>query len=519
MLTHVYAILNGRTKSVSVGDIEKLRYRPHLFCRLCGEDVSFVEASECRCAFFRHTPNPGKTCLEKSDGTWYGAVPVRQKAQRFDFFVRLDPQRLHGRNPSVTVEIAIPPIGDSERNELLVAGAQFVVRTGQQTLASYNADRLSDGGRSYIQIGCCFAGKYNLSIEKEKRACCSRFNNPSIDGFDECGMLFSMETGRRIPFRAEVYVGIPYVWVGKRGNAPWTISDVEASCVTQCPNGWCAYRVKASRLSDYAIARFIKFGAALCERGDAAYPLWPCFVRRGDLVCLAPNERVFYGVKADAPARGIFTDVGNEGKFCGISVGDLSCPTPFLYSPYGEDGVVARDVEIWKETFHGEAMEPSVEIWAPDSHDDDRSVPFGVLDRLPIRRRLGVRGRSEGFVEICSLGGLRQRRALKAQDMIAIDVEWGMALAVYQGLDLVGEVVFKKPRAQQTSEVTLSQTEKRWLFCTDVSSGISGGVPHRLLPRIAGSTELHKRLLHRGFADSVSHRTIAVIRKRLNKKG
>lgn len=517
MLTHVYAILNGRTKSVSVGDIEKLRYRPHLFCRLCGEDVSFVEASECRCSFFRHTPNPGKTCLEKSDGTWYGTVPVRQKTQRFDFFVRLDPQRLHEINPSVAVEIAIPPIGDSERKELV--GTKVVVRTNHRTLATYNADRLFDGGRSYIQIGCCFADRYDLSIEKEGRAFYSRFNNTSVDGFDECGMLFSMETGRRIPFRAEVYVGVPYVWVGKRENAPWTISDVEASCVAQCTNGWCTYRVKASRLSDYAIARFIKFGAALCERGDVVYPLWPCFVRKGDLVCLAPNECQFYGVKADAPARGIFTDVGDEGKFCSVSVSDLFCPTPFLYSPYGEDGVVARDVEIWKETFHGEAINPFVEIWDPDCCDGDKHVPFGVLDKLPCRRRLNIKTRCEGYVDVCSNGGWRQRYALKAQDMISVDVRKGMSLAFYQGLDLVGEVVFKKTNPQKTCEEALSKIEKRWLSCMDAPLDIDGCVPHRLLSRIDGGTELHKRLLYGGFVNSVSHRIIAVIRKRLNKKG
>lgn len=517
MLTHVYAIFDGKLKSVDVGCIEKLRHRPHLFCKLCGENVSFVEASEWRCAFFRHTPNPNKKCIEKST-SWYASGTVRQRSAKSGFFVRLEPQSLQDIYPSIAVEIALPPIGDSERNELVAADAWFEVQTDNQMLADYKADRLSDTGRSYIPIGCCLMSKYDMSVRKMDSITHSRFNT-SIDGFDKDGLLFSMETGRRIPFLAEVYVGIAYVWVGMDCNAPRQTLDVESVCIAQYEDGWCAYRVKALKQSNAAVVEFIKFGAALCEKGDVAYPLWPCFVRKGELVCIAPNEGEFYGVKADAPAIGILDDIVDDGEFCSVHLGDLAYPIPFMYSPYGEDCVVARDVEIWKETFHGGAVEPFVEIWDPDSHDDDRIVPFGVLDRLPIRRRLGLRGRSEGFVEIRSHGGRRQRRTLKAQDMVAIDVEWGMSLTVYQGLDSVGEVVFKKREEQQDCEETLSQTEKRWLSCMNVSSSIGGGVPHHLLSRIGGGTELYKRLVHGEFVNSASHRTIAVIRKRLNKKG
>lgn len=517
MLTHVYAIFDGKLKSVDVGCIEKLRRRPHLFCKLCGENVSFVEASEWRCAFFRHTPNPNKTCIEKSD-SWYASGPVRQRSSNSEFFVRLDPQRLQDIYPSVAVEIAFPPIGDSERNELVAGGVRFEIQADNQMLAVvYKADRLSDTGRSYIPIGCCFTSKYDLSVKQKEPIFYSRFNT-SIDGFDKDGMLFSMETGRRIPFRAEVYVGIEYVWVGMANNAPRSIPDVESVCMVRYEDGWCAYRVKAVQQSNAAVVEFIKFGAALCERGDVAYPLWPCFVRKGEQVCIAPNELQLYGVKADAPASGILYDVVDKGEFRSVPLGNLAYPIPFMYSPYGEDGVVARDIEVWKDAFHGEAIKPFVEIWDPDCCDGDKHVPFGVLDNLPCRRRLNIRARCEGYVDVCSNGGWRQRYALKAQDMISVDVRKGMSLAFYQGLDLVGDIVFKKTKPQKTCEEALSQTEKRWLSFMDVSSDIDGSVLCRLLSRIVGSTALHKRLQRVACTDMASHRAIAVIRKRLNKK-
>ena len=517
-LTHVYAILNGKTKSVVVEEVEKLRFRPHLFCKLCGEDVSFVEASRWRSSFFRHSPNPDKTCMEKSDRTGNGSVPLRQRSLNSEFFVRLDPQLLHGSNPSVEVEIALPPIDDSMHKELVLTEARFEVRADNQVISVYRADRLSSTGRSYIPIGRCFASRYDLSVRRGRSILysSSRFNT-LIDGFDGDGMLFSMETGRRIPFQAEVYVGISYAWVGKDYNAPKLISDVESVCMERWSDGWCAYRVKASCLSDSAVRAFIRFGTALCERGDVVYPLWPCFIRKNEQVYIEPNERRFYGVKAETVSRGIPEVVEDEGEFRSVSFGYLCYPIPLMYF---EDGEVSRDVEIWKESFQGTALEPLVEIWDPDCRDGDKHVPFGVLDKLPLRRRLKIKARCEGRVESRFHGRRRQRFALKAQDVVSIDVRRGMSLTVYQGLDLVGKIVFKKLEQQQADcEESLTPTERRWLLYT-VEEAEDGAAFRHLLSRTVDGTELHSRL--QKFVQGnkkVSPQAIAVFRKRLNKKG
>lgn len=518
-LTHVYANLGGKLKNVDVGDIERMRYVPHLFCRLCGEDVSYVSASWNRCSFFRHSPNPSKTCIQKSDG-WcgYSTTPIRQRSSTSEFFVKLDPGRLADSHPSIGLELAIPPVSESDRQILISARASFEVFSDGKAVASYSADRLSECGRSYIPIDRVLASSYHLSLRAKGKQCLfSRFLNASVDGFDEEGMLFSTETGRRIPFQAEVYVGIPYVWIGHAANAPRWIPDVDSECFERLPGGWTAFRVKARRHSNPAVVAFIRFGAALCEIGDVAYPLWPTFVRRDDLVCIGSDQHRFWGAKADAVHGVVPDNVGDGGEFQCKQCERLLYPVPFMYSPYDYRDKVARDVEIWKETFFCEALDPLVEVWDPDSKNSDKHVTFGEYDRLPSRCRLNFKARGEGRIEVLYKNGSQSRLALKAQDLVSLDVKWGMSIFVYQGLDLVGEIVYQKPGNQATGEKSLSREERRYMaLCRE--STLDGRHLARLADRLADCPELKGLLCKIARAGTDGPKIAAIVRRRLNLK-
>ena len=518
-LTHVYVNLGGKLKNVGVDDIGRMHHIPHLFCRLCGEYVSYVSASKNRRSFFKHSPNPGKTCRQKSDGRGsYSTTPIRQRSSTSRFFVRLDPGRLTGLHPSIGLELALPPVSESDRRILISARARFEVFSDGKNIAVYSADRLSERGRTYIPIEGVFASEYRLSL-KSKRSVFSfsRFLNALAEGFDEEGMLFSMETGRRIPFQAEVYVGISYVWIGRAKHAPSWISDVDTERLERLPDGWVAVRVKARRHSNAAVVAFIRFGAALCEIGDIAYPLWPPFVRRDELVCIEPDQLRFWGAKADA-VHGVVPDkVGGGGEFQCKQCDRLLYPVPFMYTPYDYRDKVARDVEIWKETFRGEALDPLVEVWDPDSRSDDVHVPFGEHDRLPSRRRLNFKARGEGHIEVLYGNGRQARLALKARDLVSLDVERGMSISVYQGLDLVGEIFYQEPDDQTAGRQPLSQAEKGYMARVGAPT-LDGRHLARLAERLVDCPELHGCLCGLARGGVANAKVAAVVRKRLNLK-
>lgn len=113
-LTHVCISRRGKVERVGVNDIGRMRYeRHHLFCNLCGQPVSYVSETYDRCAFFRHSPNPGKTCDEKDGSSW--STPLRQRDTSIDFFVRLNPERLNADIPSIVIDMVIPPVSEQVR--------------------------------------------------------------------------------------------------------------------------------------------------------------------------------------------------------------------------------------------------------------------------------------------------------------------------------------------------------------------------------------------------------------------
>lgn len=515
-LTHVYAVIGGKLRNVEVGDIANMSYLPHLFCKLCGEDVSFVPAYY-RCAFFRHTPNPGKPCPEKSESYGDGVpLPVRRRTSTSDFFVRIDSHRLQNSCPQIALEMALPPMNPSERAELISSDARFEIACNGQGIATYCANRLMERGRTYVPMDLVVAESYDLSAKgKLWSNLFPRFNR-SVNGFDKEGMLFSMETGRRIPFQSEVFVDVSYVWIGKTLNFPFYDSDIETECIDELGKGWVAYRVKALQHSNQAIVSFIKAGAALCVVGDIAYPLWPAFVRSGDMVSMDLEARKFWGAKADAKKGVVPKEISSNGEIRSTSIPkDLLYPRPFLYSPYGQDKV-ARDVDIWKESFSGCPVMPVVEIWDPDRTGNDKCVPFGEFDALPLRRRLCFKSITEGHIEICAANGMQQRRFLKSQSLVQIDVAYGLTIKVFLGLDFIGQIVYRKPHSNQDGVDVLSRTERRWLAIGESQGGESHPLYH-LVSRVANCPELHGRMVVLARKGKGWPKIAAVVRKYLNR--
>lgn len=380
--------------------------------------------------------------------------------------------------------------------------------------------RLADKGRTSFWIASVFSNEYRLSMTpKNYPRQLSTFNR-GVKGFDEEGMLFSKETGRHVPFQSEVYVGVPYVWVGKKKNLPEDVRGVVKKCIAKLPEGWVAYEVTAIAHTDDTIIAFIKLGARLCEVGDAAYPLWPAFVQKDELTCIDSSEMFFWGTSADATYGAVPDEVVGGGKISRVSCAGISMPISFMNPGPVASKDVARDVEIWKDDFCGQALEPFVEIWDPDRKQEDVYVDFGVYDILPKHRRLNFQARSEGRIEIRSASGRQDRRYLKAQALVPVEVERGMSIAVFQGLDLIGEIVFKEippPSPAIVDNEKLSKVERQWLSLAE-SIGGEGRMLSSLAGRVRDCPGLFKRLHTPVDKRGVDCKTMAVVRKILNRK-
>ena len=524
-LTEVYVMHNAQLIKVEADEVNHgpIKANARFFCRVCGEDVSFISAGV-YCAHFRHHPN-GPDCPQRTIGEGGGSqstIPSFPTEKPRGAFIRLNPRKggVYG------AQLGIPPVTSGMLKAFSQARTKIQIRACGDVKEFNLCDRLKGDGESvtYVDLGC-YSELYNLTvINRPKHRADDNWptgksgllENYTLSGFTTNGALYSAETGKRLLFQSEVFVGKEYLFLYKGKNRfPYNRSNIEISELhIDNRDGWRLYKVCAMAWTQSAVQVFIKMGGVrLSTKGEKMIPLWPPHVVNDDLIRFSKQEKNFWALKIEdfvywvKDGRARYSNFDVECGLRQVKQFNSVFPVPL------NDGILqVGEYALWKCELNDIAEKPFVQVL----EDEDRtkpSVEYIVYDALPLGEKLAFKPDYDGRLEIDDASGGHKVYYLKANHEIRISVAFGMHISVFQGLDCLGTISFDVFRKEE--ELTI---DDRAFLKRGGNLVRSPQMYRHLVMRISGKPELVTILQQKINAGTLSYNDLAVVRKCLTEQ-
>ena len=265
-----------------------------------------------------------------------------------------------------------------------------------------------------------------------------------VDGVSRRGALFDGRTGKKLPGDADVLAEHEYYLLV---HESWRIErsyGIEAELLCKA-SGWNVYGVRAVSFCEEAAKFFLKYRCRLAENSAEIVPLWPVhvetpyllmydsgysgpaafFLRGNGRIDVFPRVPVPYDSKTEG-GRVFYVESGRRQQL--ISAGRAG---------------ILRYAYIWKDDVHLAVTTPLPEVCVTDS--DGKEIPSGEYSQLPHGKSLAATPMFDGHVLVVKGAEVLGRYALRAGTRTTLQgVEYGCSVEVYQGLDLVRRIEYKR---------------------------------------------------------------------------
>lgn len=455
-------------------------------CDICGQYVGFSDGQIRGRYFYHNSSEQDKYCEDRS---FSGASIAVFDARRYDLPIRLeiishDAFRLQMgfmSFPSDTAEsqLSIEPTGS--------IGRPFL----------YSLSRLQENGLTYLSIGSRPAPKYRIALISGKSIW------PEwVDGIPDAGALFDADTGKKLPFDADVQVSHSYYLLKHRSLSYYP--DIEAECLCETRDGpptWYVYKITAEKLTRHADQFFTQYHCRLTERPVALFPVWPVCINTPYILRHMGDSVVLYlqGHKVEAKT---FPETDLRAFFCPDSddsqVLRLKCHGRQQLLSSGRTRVL-KYTYLWKAQL--------------DDHSPAPEISVTTLDRWGIR----VEAPFDGQVLLQKSGRTINKYFLKANTPMEIPIQYDCEVKVYQGLDLIWSESYESKRSA-ANDMDLVRKLKQ---CSGPQRQISHSIGAALV-RVQDSPDLkvwlRKKVRQGQMAESAYQLLIRHIMEKQNEK-
>lgn len=395
-------------------------------CETCGQYVT-LKISNKGTPFFWH-PVGSRDCDDKL--TLYG---LYRNTNRLGFSL---PLRIQVVPNAIEVLIGFLPLSLVDMEKAENNNVVLEISTGYgKILRNYavTSERFSCEHITYLSVGSEISERYHLNLDDGNNYYWPRI----IDGISGDGTLFDCLSGKRLPRNANVLVSNKY-WLLTHKSLPYYM-DVHVNLEKTIGN-WKLYCVQAGLLSEKAANFFLKYGARLTDKPSEVTHIWPPTVRSSHFIIHCAEKIWFY--KTDGyinmyPARKRYQ---YDSGF--IAVTKIQFEQILSLSRFENYTSVLKYtlIRYVPQILRNEKRLQSISI----TDITDAHLESGEYETLPKKRLIYVDSEFDGFVKILQKGFEVERISFKGNEKTAIDVRFNQTYQIFQGLDCVAEILFKR---------------------------------------------------------------------------
>lgn len=440
-------------------------------CNLCHQYVYFSNPQK-KERYFGHTKEADKSCPER---TFSFRTDIDSRSEKHDL-----PIRLKLLPSDFELELGLLGVPASDLQELQDHKIQITpIGRNADPLSYALKERLSENEISYVLIGTIPYPEYQIQLDCRSIRAFSCWPE-RIRGIESPGALFDAVTRKKLPYDADVQLGKNY-YLLQSGMLNGGCSSVRLKQIRSRSvpgNCWRLYEVSAIALDVDAAKFFLQFHCRLTDQAVSIQPIWPIYTKSPYVIHHNAREMIFH-VKGDVHTKSSpYARQRPPQPLDGGGVLEyIQCSVRQQLISSGHDYLLnARDfwrrlkyTYLWKEPLEHTTEEPTVVV------TDITGQPLlsGEVDKLPSKSAIRISAPYDGTTVIKFRGEIIERRPLKAEVPIEIDsLQFGYAIEVFQGLDLVWCVQYQRKSAQ--SDLEEDQIMRR----LKNASGPSVVVPH-----------------------------------------
>ena len=443
-LTHVCMWKDKSWKRISAYEAAKLfpygasAYSGLFMCELCGQYVSLVNGS-IQNSHLRHSASEeNKDCDDRSESYSYSNF---FQAENHNLPIKLK------INSSKTFSLSIGFISLPDR--IMRDKGNYKIYISGEENYTYSFDRLNKGTVTYLDIGNKPADKYRISISPSLDGIRS-FWPSDIKGIDRRGTLFDKETGKRIPYDADVQVGHEYYLLTgiTRLGYHRTISKREVCIQTVGWQNWRIYEISALEFSKEAASFFLDYHCRLTDEPITMYPIWPIHIESPYIIYHKSKQiNIYFKGNAEtklAPVGSIVKYPYNNPKLLSIS----SIDRQQLLSAGRTE--VLKYMYFWEAELNKKGYLPKVVVC--DINGDE--INSGKHDVLPNKNTICIIPETDGFFNVILKGIVIEKYNIIANQRFEYDnVKYEYSIDIFQGLDCIWSASFERVnRVDQNDE-------------------------------------------------------------------
>ena len=427
-------------------------------CCLCEQYVSFTKEGNKK-RHFRH--NKAEQDKECNDRTFIDSTSSTTAETAIKSVFRI---KYNSDGFEFEIGLVQPPNIERITCSLKIQASNSAIRP-----FLYNASRWQDG-ITYFYVGDTPSHYYTIEtvgmdIEEIPN---------QVSGISDKGTLFDKKSGKRLPDRGDVCVGVEYLLLTR--NKDLVEGFVEQGIkwdLIYKKEGFCLYSVIATDFNEIAARFFLDYRYNLTKSKATLYPLWPLYANYPYVIRHIGNNVYIYLEGKDIKAK-LFPD-SQINTYC-VGVDDTSRVLKISCKTRQQTIIAARttalkELYLWKDELSKTAALPEITV----KNGNGEEVSSGLFEHLPPKKSLTILAPYDGILITKYKGIITEKRKIQPDSPTIIDqIRFDQSFFVFQGLDCVWSTEFKRSKPQK------SIAEKEFVIKLESCTGSRIAITHSL---------------------------------------
>jgi len=429
-------------------------------CELCGQYVILTDGAV-RDRYFKHSASEAnKNCPERTFGASY--VPT-YNASEHELPIKLIVDASKFR-----FEIGLIYVPSSIIKAQEVQAITVKLDSGKQFVFSF--ERLNSNSITYFPLGSEPSKYYTIETTDEL----STFWPRKVRGVANTGSVFDGKTGKLLPLDADVQVCNKYYLLTTNSFIRYRLckgisiakkSEQRVGWVT-----WYLYEVEANELCEDAAKFFLNYHCRLTDTPMELIPVWPIHIQTPYVLKHDSKNIIMHisGARKVTPKSFPNATIYTHGCPDGSQVISAFCNDRQQLISAGSANVL-QYLYLWRSP-----LTATADLAAVDVRDKQGAIiNDGEQSELPERETVIIFSPFDGVVLVKKEKKVIEKIAMPAGKKIVLNqIRFGQTIQIAVGLDVVWEVVYKKPVLTSHSNDSLLYQK----LCS--LKGASTSIPH-----------------------------------------
>lgn len=432
-LNHVCMWVNGEWKRVTAEEASAIHPGGTVsaksglfFCELCGQYVTLTDGSIID-RYFKHSAyESSKNCPERIFGSGCKIV-LEPKKYCLPLRMRLDNNRL-------IFELGMISVPSDILNQSKTGYIEII--DGYKNPYKYSLERIENNTTTYFYVGDKPSSIYILKYYGVSDTLIS-FWAGKVIGTDSKGSLFDKETGKKLPYDADVKVGCHYYLLTQKH----IYANSEHVIINKLPINnnnwgiWKLYEVVANNYSEESAKFFLSLHCRLTENPIELLPIWPVVINNPYLL-YNNSDYIYMYLKGNANIKS-FPDTQIE-KYNSLIKFRCNERQQLISAERSE---VLKYTYLWKKPLTMTAEIPAVKVTDIKGNELHKSEYNSLTEDKCLIIIAEFDGKIEIFRnEVCEI----QFNLSAGKNLQITDINYGCKVIIKQGIDIVRKITFRK---------------------------------------------------------------------------